>query len=259
MKFSITMALALSMILLTSCTNISVTLPGSQVSNVVSKQNDIPENNKVAEPSGHQNTQQAAAESKTDWNILSEMDSPALREVNIFLSNFSETYYDPSSGSFGDAEGKIQFAYLHALINSYSLTFYENGYMGISATDVNSILKRFFGSTVPRETPRNSQYWTYENGNFIMPAASGESYADFSIATKMIKRPDGNFDVTFNIYADPSAYGGNSIIDKTIYSLTDSEVDAKYKYRGSGNAILKAKVHNGRNTYELVSYTVEYN
>ncbi len=191
-------------------------------------------------------------------NQLKTMTAEQRREVNLFLSNFSEAYYNPNGGYYGEEEAKISFAHIHAGINLGDVTLFDGEYMGISADKVDEILTRFFGSSVPHRTPENGKYWFYDDGKFMMPAASGESYADFSIATEMRARADGNFDVSFNIYADPTVTGGDIISDKSVYSLTDAEAAAKYHFQGSGTAVLKPKTHNGSDTYELVSYSPVY-
>lgn len=189
-----------------------------------------------------------------DKNVLLDMSPEQRREVNIFLSNFSEAFYEPNQGYYSEAEAKISFAYIHSLINGYNTTFYEDNYMGISAKDVDNVLVRFFGSSVSHQTPPNSVCWIYKDGKFLMPAASGESYPYFSIATEMKKRPDGDFDVKFNIYSDPSITGGDMITDKTVYSLSNQDAASRYEQKGHGNAVLKSKVYNGSDTYEVVSY-----
>lgn len=192
-------------------------------------------------------------------DLLEGMDRDARREVNIFLSNFSEAYYNPGSGVYAsEAEEKIAFAFTHAKINADSMIFYEGSNMGISATDTDAILYRFFGSTVPHETPSGSREWTYRDGKFLMQAASGESYLYFSIATAMTKRSDGNYDVSFTIHSDSSALGGGVITNKNVYALSEQEAGA-YPIEGEGTAVLKPKQHNGKASYELVSYTISYN
>ena len=239
MKLRFMILLAASMLILTSCALVSTELPENQLSDVQQNQN--------------------RAESKTDEDLVLEVDSSVAREVNLFLTNFSEVFYDPTLGFFGEAEEKIQFAYMHASINSPSLTFCKDGYTCISAKNVDSILESFFGSSVPHETPKDSKYWTFKDGNFVLAATAGKPCPNFSILTGMTRRQDGNFDVTFNIYSDPSLSEGNIISDKIVYSLTDSEAASKYKYAGDGRAVLKEKVFNEKNTYELVSYDVYYN
>ena len=124
--------------------------------------------------------------------------------------------------------------------------------MGLSASAVDYILNRFFGYTVPHKTPINSNEWKYRNGEFIARAASGGPEPDFTIATKMIKCSDGNYEVKFNVYHD----GIGRAVD--IYALSVSEVESWCEHVGYGTAILRNKVFNGKNTYELVSYDVDY-
>lgn len=255
MKHKLVVFLLIAILLCTSCTRIS--------NHVFENQKMEIEKPKIEGETFEEKIEQAEKkepqkESSADGNLLSEKDSAQVREINLFLSNFSETFYDPDSEFFGEEEGKIYFAYLHALINSESLIFGKDEYFGIKAEDVDRILIRFFGSSVPHETPKNSRYWIYEDGAFFMPAASGESYGDFSIATEMTQRKDGNFDVSFNIYHDPTVFGGDVISDQSVYSLSASEAEKKHDYIGSGKAVLKEKTYNGENTYELVSYEVNY-
>ncbi len=190
-------------------------------------------------------------------NLLPEMSSGEKREVNIFLSNFSEAGYDPTSGYFSQDEALINFAFTHVYINSSSKVVAEDGYMGISASDTDAVLKRFFGKTVPHKTPAGSKIWIFRNNSFVIPVATGDSYGSFSIATKIRLRQDGNYEVDFNVYNDPEIVGGDKITDKTIYSLSDSQAAAKYDLIGRGIAVLKPKKHNGEETYEIVSYLVE--
>ncbi len=251
MKIKMVIVSVLVVILFTACVNVNINLPEKQqLQESAVPQNETVEIEEVQ--SALQSAPQQAVVNEAE-NLLLNMDSAARREVNIFLSNFSEAYYEPNSGYCSLEEEKIGFAYTHSFLNSPSLTFYEGDYMGMTAANVDAILNRFFGNSVPHETPKNSKEWFYENGKFLMRAASGEFYGYFSTATNMTKRADGNYDVAFNIYAD---YSEEGIESKSVYKLTDSEATAAYDYCGSGQAVLKAKVHNGSNTYELVSYSV---
>ena len=191
------------------------------------------------------------------YDVLPSMSAAEKREINIFLSNFSEAFYDPDDSYYTNPdEQKISFAYIHAKLNSPKKILWEGSYYGISAENVDAILYRFFGETVPHKTPSGSKWWKYQNGKFLMPAADGESYPDFSIATNMLVNADGTYTVAFNVYSDDSVTGGDRLTDKTVYSLTDAEAAKKYTLTGYGTAVVKAKVYNGANTYELVSYEV---
>ncbi len=189
-------------------------------------------------------------------NLVDSMSDEERMDVSIFLSNLSEAGFTFDSDKYGEAENLINFAYIHAIINSYSMIIVDGEYEGLSAANVDNILDRFFGYTVPHKTPENSKRWIYRNGKFLVPAAAGASFADFSIVTGMTKRDDGNFDVKFNVYTDPTIGGGNIITDKSIYYLTADEASERFKYCYSGKAVLKVKKRNGKDAYEIVSYTI---
>lgn len=190
-------------------------------------------------------------------NLVDSMSDEERMNVSIFLSNLSEAEFTFDSDIYGETENLINFAYIHASINSQSMIITDGEYEGLSAANVDNILDRFFGYTVPHKTPENSKRWIYRNGYFLVPAAAGASFADFSIVTGMTKRDGGNFDVTFNVYTDPTIGGGNFITDKNIYYLTDSEAAERFEYSHSGRAVLRVKKRNGKDAYEIVSYTLD--
>ena len=179
------------------------------------------------------------------------MSAAERKEVNMFLSNFSEAGYKGTQGGVSANADKISFAFCHLEINENDKVIYNDLQMGISAKDVDRVLERFFGESVPHETPDGSK-WIYDDGYFMMGAASGESRAYFSVATYMKDNKDGTYNVDFNIYHDsknPHDYPNNSW-----YSLKDSEAKSKYKKTGTGSAVLEQKKHNGTNTYQIVFY-----
>ena len=254
MKVKLIIMMMSVMLVLTSCIKITVEFPGSD------SESDTAE---VAEEAIEENAEEkipTTAEQKKiaepvfeEVDILPSMSRDERREVNIFLSNFSEAYY--GTGEFPESiEDKISFAYNHALINTPDLAFYEDSYMGIKASDLDSILIRFFGNTIPHKTPEEGFYWIYRDGKFLMPAASGEFYGYFTVATSVIKKQDGLFEVSFNVYADYSSDG--VISDNSVYYIDEASADAAYELAYCGNAVLKSKVYNGKNTYELISYTI---
>ena len=192
-------------------------------------------------------------------SMIGDMSADEYRELNLFLSNFSEAYYDPDDSYYTDPdEQKIMFAYLHSIINYNSVKnkLYDSYYYGIPASEVDRILNRFFGKTVPHKTPSNSKVWKYRDGIFLIPAADGESYGAFSLATGMYPNGNGTYRITFNVYYDESVLGGNIITDKSIYSLSPETVYSRCSYEGNGTAIVRPKVYNGENTYEIVEYKV---
>ncbi len=188
-------------------------------------------------------------------DLLPQKSADEVRALNIFLSNFAETFYFRGEMSNADDERKINFAYTHLLINAPSRLAGNV----VSAAEVDAVLIKYFGSTVPHKTPKDSRMWKYEDGNFLAKIPGGDSYGDFAIATGLKKLPDGNFEASFHVYTHPDAYGGNIVSDPTLYSLTDSEAAASYQRAAQGTAVLKEKVYDGKETYELVSYDVTYN
>ena len=188
-------------------------------------------------------------------NLLDTMDADAKREINVFLSNFSETGYGYYISN--EIEEKISFAFNHNIINNYEnfKVIYENGMIGISAELVDATLERFFGESIPHQTPQNSEYWIYDNGNFMMPAADGETYSQFSVATEAVSNSDGTLTVEFNVYYDPSRVHDEP--NSEWYSMTNEEAAGAYQYQYSGTAVLRPKkVYNGNDSYEIVTYKV---
>ncbi len=190
-----------------------------------------------------------------DVDVLQSMSNARRREVNVFLSNFSEAFlefFDPVEYvSDGDL---ISFAFTHNSINSSKKTVYDGDYMGISAENADITLKRFFGRTVSHESAvsSNGQKWTYKDGMFITPAADGESHAYFSIATDMRDNGNGTYTVQFNSYFDDEhTHDGPQ---KEWYTYSVSQADSRCTLKYKGEAIVKPKKHNGSDTYELVSY-----
>lgn len=185
-------------------------------------------------------------------DLLEVMSCSERTEVNKFLSNFSEAFYECSNN---EAEDKILFAYTHAAINMTPspIEFTDYGF-GIKAETVDQILTRFFGRSVPHETPAGSLYVNYVDGYFITPGGNEESNAYFSVATNMRKYSDNKYIVDFSVFHDDNnAY---TTLDNW-YSLSYDDVllNPQYNHRYDGEAIIRAK----GDTYELVSYKTYYN
>lgn len=250
MKKRLLVLLVISLLVLTACGK------SEDVKNTDTKNNGEENVQTVPENGDEEKTEQQDKLEETE-NIINTMSSEEKREMNLFLSNFSEAFYNPVSGFYRGDEAKIDFAFTHITINSSEKVVAEDYYMGITAEDIDIVLNRFFGESIPHKTPENSKRWVYKNGKFLVPAASGDSYGNFSIVTEVRVLKDGNYEALFNVYNDPEIVGGDIITDKTIYSLTDSEASDRYVFVERGKAVLKPKTHNGKQTYELVHYIVE--
>lgn len=241
------MAMALTVFLLGGC----IVIP-------VEKKGAIPD--KEAEPKKEDEnvaTVEVVPEKKTESEVVQkaelvdELSGDERYELNIFLSNLSEAMYDPVNGYYYTEEAMISFVYIHALINSPSKLYYEDGYMGISQDYADTTLKRFFGKTISPVDLRDAKDWFYDGEYYLRSGASGEFYGYFSIVTSVEELPSGEYNVSFNIYSDDSDY---TITNKSVYGLKNAEAAASYNYCGSGTAVLKKKTVNGKKTYEVVSY-----
>ena len=237
--------LAVKLCLLAGCGNTSTTIYNDEpVETVPAIASDKYNNENVAtQPIPTQVSEQSAA------NLINTMTQGEKTELNQFLSNFSEAYYNDAI-YYSEDEEKISFAFIHSALNRKNTTIkYEGSYEGISAQEVDTILNRFFGKSVPHKTPENNLYITYKDGYFWKMAGDGETYSFFSIATDLREHTDGNFIAKFSVFHD-----GENPHDmlQSWYSLTIDEAVKNPQYRHSydGEAILKAK--NG--TYEVVSY-----
>lgn len=188
---------------------------------------------------------------QTPADELSSLSSTERYELNIFLSNFAEAMYDPIGGYYYTEEEKISFVYTHALINSPSNLYYEDGYMGISQEYADATLRRFFGETISPVDLRDAKDWFFDGEYYLRPGADGEFYGYFSSAASLVENSDGTYDVTFNIYSDDRE---QEITDKSVYNLTSVAAAKSYDLVANGKATLKKKVHNGKNTYEVVYY-----
>lgn len=184
-------------------------------------------------------------------NLLDSMSYDEKYEVNIFLSNFSEALY--GLGGCNDVEDKLSFAYNHCRVNNRNADLYSgNGKYGINSSDVDTVLKRFFGKTIPHTTPAGADMWTYENGYFVFPAADGESHAYFSIATDMKSNGNGTYTVAFNTYFNSN--GPHDPIDSSWYGYSDVEAGQYFEFSYDGTAVIRPKTYNGSKTYEIISY-----
>lgn len=176
-------------------------------------------------------TAQAAAKPQDIYNTL---DVDGTKKLNIFLSNFSESYFNEYDCNNVNADRLISFAFIHDLINNHSLIKYSNQSMGISCDRANETLSKYFGKTISKTSTSN---WSCDGSYFWMPAATGESYDYFSVALNLIDLKDGTYKVDFNNY-----YAGYDSMDSKYYWYNNAQAsnDVNCKLTGNGTAIIKS-------------------
>lgn len=180
------------------------------------------------------------------------------RRINVFLSNFTETFFDTYPCTKYEM---VSFAYSHARINNDGKVYYGSREYYISETDVNNILNKYFGITYPKNGAEDvlsytTQYGTqtirYDGDYYYFPAADGEGYSYLSIASEMVRNSDGSYTVKYDAYSlvdfwedDTNNYYG--------YSAEQARNSIKLDYMYSGVARVKDYTRsNGVQSYQLL-------
>ncbi|MGN0162268.1 MAG: hypothetical protein ACI4EA_01625 [Candidatus Ornithomonoglobus sp.] len=218
-------------------------------------------------------TGQAAqpAQQYTDHTNL--LTSQNQREINIFLSNFSEVEmgdYDASNPSndlliyFGTHHLQInknqladpsslrhisaEQAYEHFAISPGGGNFYAANASAVAAT-----VDRYFGKGITSASIRyNGWYVTYENNEYFFDCKpESDHYVSpiFSIAQSMYQNSDGSYTVEFKNYL-------SMILDVDIYGLTAADSPDAYCLIPNGSGVAVIAPYSGSTTtkYHLIRY-----
>ena len=198
-----------------------------------------------------------ATEPVEDANLLADNQ----RKVNLFLSNFAETYFEEYPCN---EYRMLMFGYTHCLLNSSKKIKYDelDEWEYITKKDMDTVLKDYFDTTVK---PKDS-YVVYYDGKdvdydvtfiddqYVYIPADGESYDYMAVAKAMADNGDGTYTVSFDVYY---AEGGlkSSYYDFTAEQATKS---SKLERTESGTAVIKDHTRsNGKESYALIKYTLK--
>lgn len=208
-----------------------------------------------------------------DWDSMNlrSLSSGEQREINIFLSNFSEVWFheydlhtfEVGYDVFDTAEAEdsqlINFVFNHLLVNGFSVLSQtsDGSEVYLSLSKINTYTQRFFGRNVTLEGFVLPNYQV-SSDKVYRTWGSGDTYNHMTVAEEMWLQADGTYVVKFRIYAAGVAYdaGPGSIGDSSIYYLTPEQArtDPGVTYYRSGIAVVKPYRHNGRDSYQLISY-----
>ena len=181
-------------------------------------------------------------------------------EINLFLSNFSEQYFDDYDQNTSTDDQLLPFAYIYTCINRREVQYTEDYYTYMNLDDINYAYQRFFNKTfVPEEGRTYAKYFSYENGKLKVPAADGASNGILTIVDSLVLNPDGTYDVTFKNYEFPEFNtGGNLIPSKDYYYITSEQAESSTEMRciETGTAVVQRKDPNQPNSYFLIKYDV---
>ena len=194
-------------------------------------------------------------------NLLDGMTASEVKNVVLFLSNFSEarvSEYDRDK--LEEYTGTLLwFAFEHNSINntgrlnwthSYDNTeFKYHDYM--SESDVDTTLMRYFGVTVPRES---TEYYIYSGGNFYTPSADGVSAGYFSIPTYYCSNEDGTYTIEFSVFFNEGSLEGPF---PEWYDYTYDEAMRKFKHFAVGEAVVSRELSGSKEVFKLLKYTTQ--
>lgn len=202
-----------------------------------------------------ESTQTPVTEAPANIDLLDSFSDDEIYQINIFLSNFSEQRFKAYPCSDYDL---LFFGYMYAKVNNREVLGNTSTDYYVNKANMDSILKRFFGTTVEvadgTVLDEHNYPVTYRDGTYYYPAADGASVSYCSIATSMVDNGNGTYTVTFDNYQGVEPHMSMS----PYYGMTDAQASARSdieKY-GSGTAVVRDYTRsNGVESYQLISYS----
>ncbi len=195
------------------------------------------------------------------------LDADTQYRINIFLSNFSEQSFLNMQLSTAPDDQLMKFVYIYCKINHPAAVAAEGAFETVTLGTMNEYLNRFFGFT--RNPVNGASYlldqwnsFTFHDGKFWFPAASGESYNKFTVVYEMMSNGDGTYTCSFQVFeVGLEEYWNTPGVDNAYYHLSNDQVsnyvwNNRVKPVQGGTAIVRDYTYNGRATYQLLSYSV---
>lgn len=155
--------------------------------------------------------------------------------VNDFLSVFSKVYFSEKEKYTPDSRNTyelIRFAYSHLkrtddeAVEIRQLDDSIGYYSCVSFDDVNDVLEKYLGVTVPAEsvfTENDYAFFKYSDGYFMTPAADGLPFINTCVADS-IDIDDDIIKVRFGIYSDEDRYASG----EAEINITDDGMNLLY-------------------------------
>lgn len=186
---------------------------------------------------------------KTDSkNIV--MNATMQKQLDTFFSNFSESYVEPfEKGEIEDAN-LIRFGALHVILNNTKLVENkgENNFGYIKTENVDAASLYFFGKKPQKHT--NIEGYTYENGYYKFPRATGEVYT-FSQVDKLDDLGSNTYKAEVSIYTASSGFAGDSHGTMEQWKASGEDIP---KLNKRINAVIQKINDNGKERYILMEY-----
>ncbi len=211
----------------------------------------VPSEQEAEQPTSIVPTEEAESQGV---EMIQGFDAKARRRINIFLSNFSEQHFGSLDKT--DRNALVFFAYMHNKINIPSSITADGGYYVINKDTVDQTLYRFFGFTIEHNT---TAQFKYRNNAYYTPAADGEAFCYFTVATEMYDQGDGTYLVYFEVYAlDVDVYFQYGITNEYYeLSIADARSRSDVSYCYSGSAIVCDYDGGSFTSYQTIDYIVD--
>jgi hypothetical protein len=205
-------------------------------------------------------TASALAAPKQSGNMLDSMPDKDWRALNIFFSNFSETYLEDFSAGDYDDKTLIEFAVRHNVINNAGLFKHDaNSDYYIEPKHVNATVKKYFGAE--KITAQDGgDFVLYRDGKYYWDDVfEGSPWFAGSQALELRDNGDGTLSAIVGDYGDNENYqkdpDSKSIPlfytpKKTWKPATAKMFDAK----GYHAAQIAPHTYDGKKTYKLLEW-----
>lgn len=183
-----------------------------------------------------------------------------MREISLFLSNFTESDLCHMSGGVFDIQNVseaqlVEFAVNHTWFNYQGTRIewgeYKNGNNVRMLDDrIRNIVMKYFGVTVHNLDPL---YVDYEAPYYYWTETGGHLPGGFALAESISYLGDSRYLVMF------TSFGSGDIWDNDDLSLTPSQARNKFIYSGEfrGKAVIYAENILDRSTYKLTHLVLE--
>ncbi|MBO4901560.1 MAG: hypothetical protein J5518_02020 [Lachnospiraceae bacterium] len=192
------------------------------------------------------------------------------KKLNVFLSNFAEQGMCKYDYGHPDIPALGYFAFRWSYLNKYKDVQVQGNYYTVSYDVVKKLVDKYMGYSVSKEElanygrPDELHQGFFQNGDYYIPAADGESYTAFAVVESAEDVGGDNLRLTFVVYdLDLDIYWDcNEGIPSKYYTLSGKEAaDLATPAEGGFSEITEstrgfAIVHKDGDSYKLRYYEV---
>jgi len=176
-----------------------------------------------------------------------ELSPDQQREVNIFLSNFTEVFLQDFDSEPAN-EMLIHFGVMHNNWNNFNSINIKGDYGYLNKSTVSRSVDRFFGLEVKHQ---KTEQYGFDGSNYAIRMASG-GMLPFAVVYELYDNEDGTLEAFFyeafywGEYFELDLY---ATLPKELNENVDMEIIRKKR------AIVTRHDFEGKNPYKLLSYT----